>query len=618
MNDFCQYLSRDPYTVSEPTLDQMIVRVETANSVNWAASWLIMIFCAGSLLVHNRRRLQRFFVHWFKHETTAYRDTNGHDRYEVNSVQPHEAAASSKQIRQKTSALEHIVKPTLVRHRKHRREWIHLDIWSAAELGNVKEIQKCLDRGLRVDAISSYGLTPLIIASLNGRLAAVEHLLSAGAEVNLEVSFHPNALQSASMRGHGNVVTHLLTHGARINSGALQIACQQGHEHIVRILIDWGADVNSYTAKYPRSLRAAASGGYTEIVKLLLQNGAALLIDVMINALEDAARVGHEKVVRLFLDPKINNEVDEAKVGFALLVAAEGTHDSIVDFLLSQLSHRTASNEDLPGILIAAAEKGFEKIVVVLLRQGVDANKQRKGRRAIAVAAGAGHKEVACALLDHGAEINSRFGYQSPLEAAARGGYQDLVDIFLRRGADVNALDFDHNSPLSSAALNGHEVIVKMLLAHRADPNAKGDCCGNALKSAVKGCHSSIVDMLLLHGADVNAECIFCGNTLQHAMSLGNSAIIKTLLDEGAKLSAKEAYIPNSLRGSSFAGDKKRTLSVRHDYSRSLGRYSFRGPFSLEESSGVDDDSCSETDTTENSSVSDESFPEDAMFSMET
>lgn len=600
MKDFCQPLSIGSHSLPEVESDQMVVRVETANSVNWAALRLIVVFCVA-YIVHKRRVFQRFFCNRFLLKETLHTESaNWRGQHQTDSLQPHKAVCQGNEPSPTSSASELALAPILVRRRFRAWDTTFTDdmnIWRAASQGSVVRIQKCLARGVDVDATSDYGRTPLVIASTYGRLEAVEHLLSMNAEVDLRDSSHSNALDSASMRGHGSVVRHLLTHGATTSSGALRFACQQGHEHIVRILIDWGTNVNSYTAKYPPPLRAAASGGYTDIVELLLQNGAASLVDVMIDALEDAAWNGHEKVVRLFLDLKIKTEAYELRIGFALLAAADGKHESIVDFLLSRLSHVTVSKEDLPAILIVAAEKGFKKIVVALLKLGVGANRQRNNRRAIEVAAGAGHREIVSALLDHGAAIDSPLRHSGSLESAARGGYQDVVLELLRRGADVNARCFYDHTPLSSAAFHGHEVIVEILLTHGADPNAKGHCCSNALKSAVKGGHATIVGRLLLQGADVNAECIFCGNTLRCAMSKSNPTIVNLLLDEGAELSTKEAYLPNPLRGSSFA--------------------SFKGPLSMIELSRADDDGFAETNTSETPGLKDKSFPEDPIFSME-
>jgi ankyrin repeat protein len=68
------------------------------------------------------------------------------------------------------------------------------------------------------------GLTPLLNASIHGKLAIVRVLIDRGADVEFkERGKLRNALMLAAKNGHDEVVEHLLYRGATVNSKALQI-----------------------------------------------------------------------------------------------------------------------------------------------------------------------------------------------------------------------------------------------------------------------------------------------------------------------------------------------------------------------------------------------------------
>ena len=66
--------------------------------------------------------------------------------------------------------------------------------------------------------------------------------------------------------------------GARLNSGlnseALAMASMKGYTDIVKLLVENGADVNKKGANGLTALMLASSGGYLDIVEILIKNGA--------------------------------------------------------------------------------------------------------------------------------------------------------------------------------------------------------------------------------------------------------------------------------------------------------------------------------------------------------
>ncbi len=57
----------------------------------------------------------------------------------------------------------------------------------------------------------------------------------------------------------------------------------------------------------------------------------------------------------------------------------------------------------------------------------------------------------------------------TPLHIAAEKGYQDIVVSLLKRGAEVNARNRFKETPLHLAVMMGHSGIVSLLISHGAD-----------------------------------------------------------------------------------------------------------------------------------------------------
>ena len=121
-------------------------------------------------------------------------------------------------------------------------------------------------------------------------------------------------------------------------------------------------------------------------------------------------------------------------------------------------------------LLREASSKGYlEKVVEMLLQQGVDVNAQGGiYGNALQVASYRGHEKVVSMLLERGAEVNALGGpYGNALQAASYGGYEKVVSMLLERGAEVNAQGRYKNA-LQAASYGGHEKVVSMLIAKGA------------------------------------------------------------------------------------------------------------------------------------------------------
>ncbi len=131
--------------------------------------------------------------------------------------------------------------------------------------------------GAGVNVANSSGDTPLTVAAAKGHIRIVEMLLARGAEINPDGGQSP--LMLAAKYGHVNVVRALLDAGVRTDEeyahSAVLASCGNGHLDVLHLLIE--RDVDLYVPHgSPQSgdaLMFAVSGGYKDIVRVLLSNG---------------------------------------------------------------------------------------------------------------------------------------------------------------------------------------------------------------------------------------------------------------------------------------------------------------------------------------------------------
>ncbi|KAL8943250.1 MAG: hypothetical protein Q9211_001045 [Gyalolechia sp. 1 TL-2023] len=112
--------------------------------------------------------------------------------------------------------------------------------------------------------------------------------LSHGADPNRNlVDEHMSILAAVAGSEHGSVqmAKLLIDHGAVVKgSGAIVMAAEEGKLDMVRFLLEVGADINEVGIEHPTdprfqedmgtALHRAAFGGYVDLVKFLMTNGA--------------------------------------------------------------------------------------------------------------------------------------------------------------------------------------------------------------------------------------------------------------------------------------------------------------------------------------------------------
>jgi len=171
----------------------------------------------------------------------------------------------------------------------------------AAECGHKEVVEILVEFGAFVDEPLD-GLTPLFVASREGRVSVVVTLLWLGAAVDGTCNAGQTPLSIAAEEGHVAVVEALLACGASINQAAdngttpLLAAAEKGHIPVLEALIARGADV-ALTKRpdcLPPCMVAYRHGheAVAELLRLRARTAAA-------KCLLAAARAGHFDQLRM-------------------------------------------------------------------------------------------------------------------------------------------------------------------------------------------------------------------------------------------------------------------------------------------------------------------------------
>ncbi len=124
------------------------------------------------------------------------------------------------------------------------------NIWAAAGRGDLPVIRKELQKNISVDSRCDNGLTPLHIATLFHRQAAVELLLSAGADVSLGDAEGNVPLHMAAFLGYTDLVSSLLAAGADPT-----VRNQRGFNAMDLVSVTWSDGLESFYRSVEKELR---------------------------------------------------------------------------------------------------------------------------------------------------------------------------------------------------------------------------------------------------------------------------------------------------------------------------------------------------------------------------
>ena len=221
------------------------------------------------------------------------------------------------------------------------------------------------------------GVTPLNMASGEGRISVIPILLANGADQFRSDKYGHTALMSASKWRYPSIVRMLLQHASKLpDEGlrrllnqkssdaagltALHNAAYNGHVEIINILLEYGADVDAVDRQQLNALHYVCRQGYLELAKILYKRSSNVnaVDEDGWTALHQAASTEYDKA----------KEIPESDLGPASVVCTPGRHVEIIHHLLQQPGFDpTMVTSESETALHMACGRGFHLRVQALL-----------------------------------------------------------------------------------------------------------------------------------------------------------------------------------------------------------------------------------------------------------
>jgi ankyrin repeat protein len=209
---------------------------------------------------------------------------------------------------------------------------------------------------------------------------------------------------------------------------------------------------------------------------------------------------------RLGVDPRMRNRDDAGALAYQICsdvvrrCAAAPTTEAC-QTLLSRYGLAPGDYRPSPGAaLFDAAFAGNADRVRKLLAEGAEVNwRNAGGWTPLMIAAAERHLEAVVVLLEAKADPNQRNAYgRTALMFAARYGQLAIVERLLAAGADPNVVPTDATgwTALVSAAVEGQAAVLRTLLDKGADPAIRTRDGRTALDMARAGGHREAAQVL--------------------------------------------------------------------------------------------------------------------------
>jgi ankyrin len=401
-----------------------------------------------------------------------------------------------------------------------------------------------LKAGANAIARDRYGVTPIVLASVNGNAGLIRRLLEAGADPNAVDPSGETALMVASRTGSVDALRALLARGAIVDTRdpefhqtALMIAVREDHPAAVQLLLSQGADMNAQTRKGPIPAFAPPCKG---------TGCGSEGVGINRGGLPDRGRRG------------------EARGGMTplLYAARDGRVEAALALVAAGANVEMADVNGIRPLLMAVLNNNLD-VARLLLEKGAQVNADDFW----------GRTPLWAAVEYRNLDMNNR-DQDSPTDNGVdRGPILEFIKVLIDAGADVNArtrevppsrrwlyslgdvswVDFTGQTPFLRAALSGDTAAMRLLLAHGVDPNLATQAGTTPLMAAAgvnwvvaqtytesKQALIDAVTLCLELGADVNATNSMGLTALLGAANRGSNDIIELLVSRGARLDIQD------------------------------------------------------------------------------
>ena len=259
----------------------------------------------------------------------------------------------------------------------------------------------------------------------------------------------------------------------------------------------------------------------------------------------DQASRGNLKAVRDLINAEANVDVQDEKKRTALMLASKKSHLDIVKTLVNAgAALNLQGNEGGYGgntALMYACRHGHLEVVKTLIDSGANLNLRgnewgRKGYTALIYSAYNGHLEIVKVLIEAGANVDIKSKLEeTALITFSERGHLETVKVLIEAGADINAQNIYGKTALIHASRKGHLEVVKTLIQAGANVNLQGQAewtiekGWTALIHASRVGHLEVVKSLIDAEADLHLKTAGGWTALMHASDQGHKEVVVVL-----------------------------------------------------------------------------------------
>ena len=341
----------------------------------------------------------------------------------------------------------------------------------------------------------------------------------------------------------------------------------------VRTLMYANVDVNEKNYAGITPLTIAAEKGNMEIIKMLVDDGKALVNEASsygITPIIAAAAAGQEEAVAYLVNHGADVTAKDDLGKTALIYAITIDNPNLIANLI-QLDNKAVNLPDNSGNtpLIYAAQNGLNDNVKILLANGAnpDYRNPATGLSALSAAAAEGQSNTIRLLVRTGkADVNiADLSGRTPIFYAVEQNQEDALRTLLSLGANVNAQDHNGVTALMRASAKNRQDCVNILLKQKGvDPNLKDFQDRTAIIYSVYAEELAPAQALLKAGADLNVRDSSQNTPLMSAVKAKNDRMALFFIQQGADLTAAnssgenvfmlaEEYLPGSMTANVLA-----------------------------------------------------------------
>jgi ankyrin repeat protein len=324
----------------------------------------------------------------------------------------------------------------------------------AASLKKLESIKILMRAGVSPNVRKDGIYTPLCSAIRDNSADIVTFLLENGADPNLNAAEYPAFKCITHKRLH--YLPQLVAAGADLHKpkGIIEMAVAHNDKDALLYLLDQGVNPNDRTPEGNTALTTAIRDGRTELLDLLLANGADAavrgqdwplcmavkrpemlkkLLTVIKNprsckgVIEMAVVANELESIRLLIKAGVSVEDKNCGVFSPLTTSIREKHKSIVRYLLDEAdANPNAAGEHLPLVKALRKYDGHDtEILEMLLTRGADINLMHRGWNAVLQAVENGDATILRLLIEKGGPVD--------LQMKDDGG-RPVIDIVTERG----------------------------------------------------------------------------------------------------------------------------------------------------------------------------------------